>query len=92
MEINDNKFHDFLGEFREMRGEVRADIKNLGEHISAVSKKADRIHDSLESHKDDQGAHGADAREKHSGSLVAWLALGSSCIIGIVDMFFRKNH
>lgn len=74
MEIDDREFSKFWGEFREFRGEVRTDMKNMNEHISAVSKKADRIEAKADTHiVNTTDAHGKGAEERASKhNLAIW--------------------
>ena len=77
--MNDEKFVEFIGEFREFRGEMRKGMEGLNSHIDHVSRKADDIRDEcreeLREHQTSPSAHGLDKEEKATNTIRNWLAL-----------------
>ena len=77
--MNEDRLGEFLGEFREFRGEMREGMKNLNSHISHVSRKADDIRDEcregLREHQTSPSAHGLDKEVAAGNTIRNWLAL-----------------
>ena len=66
----EDRFNEFALESREFQGEMRAWSKNLADHLQSVSRKADAIRETLDSHKDDPGAHGQKAARLSLGQML----------------------
>ena len=93
--VNEDKFDKFVGEFREFRGEMKANQKNNEEHLMAVSRKADKINDKLDDHAVDPAAHGSGSEEKAIKNWRSQINMGIGLItvlILIIGFFTRLGR
>ncbi len=69
---------------------TRANILNLKEYIITVSGNVTDIRKDLGAHKENTEAHGRKASDQMQGTIVAWLAVAASLIVGLVDYTRKK--
>lgn len=80
----DDDFRRFAMESREFQGKAMAWMQNHGEHLKAVSNKADDIRDELQDHAKDDNAHGLGGERRGRGAVVG--AIGA--ILGAIVAAF----
>lgn len=70
---------------------VTAKFENLNEYVGAVSRNVKEVRAELQEHKESADAHGLGSSRNNASSIVGWLALGLSAVMGAVE-FMRGKH
>ena len=84
----EEEFHAFAEDAREFQGEMRAWTKNMGDHISSVSRKADDIRKDLNAHDHNLDAHGIGGWSKGHSAVITFLCL--LCSVAAVGLSLIK--
>ena len=90
MAIDDNQMYEFMRDMNTGMGSLLEGQKNQAEHISAVSKKVDRVELKIDAHVPDIEAHGRKAEGKLSSSFIAWVGLGIGVMTFIITFLKLK--
>jgi hypothetical protein len=79
--MDENRIMDKLDRIAEDGAATRADVRNLANHLAAVSANHKNLERAFLDHKDDGSAHGLHAIQKRDRSLIEWgtliIAVGS---------------
>ena len=87
---DDDRIYEALLEIKQDIGEVKGGLKASHEFIQAVSGKADKIRVELESHKQEDGAHGMDSARKTLAT-VGGVVIGAVALIEFAFKFLGRR-